>query len=270
MSFNADKCHHLKITKKKSQLKTNYVLHGQNLQKVESAKYLGVEITKTLHWGKHIQTIAAKANKTTAFVCRNLKGCNTSVQTHCYKAMARPIMEYASIVWDPNQENLKSTLEMVQRRAARRILHDFRPTTSATAMVERLNLDPLQSRRTADKVCMMYKIMNNTVDVRPPANLIIPATRITRGQQNKLQLPYSRTDTYKHSFFPLSYKTMEYPSHKFSLSPVNRIIQILTEGLAGSSKLNILPHPNHYCFYPVFKQVLLCILMYRLSFISLK
>ena len=95
-----------------------------------------------------------------------------------------------------------SKLEMVQRRAARRILQDFDPLSSATALVDKLEFEPLQQRRTADKLTMMYKVMKGDVDLTPPPGLIQPNTRSTRGHQQKLRVPYSRTDTYKHSFFP--------------------------------------------------------------------
>ena len=41
-------------------------LHNQTLERVASAKYLGVELTETLHWGEHIQSTAAKVNKVSA------------------------------------------------------------------------------------------------------------------------------------------------------------------------------------------------------------
>ena len=45
-------------------------------------------------------------------------------------------------------KRLESTLEMVQRWSVRRILHDFIPTSSASALVALLQLENLQSRRT--------------------------------------------------------------------------------------------------------------------------
>ena len=92
---------------------------------------------------------------------------------------------------------------MVQRRSARRILHDFSSTSSASALVAQLQLENLQSRRTSDRVSMMYKIINGLVDVNPAA-LLEPSNRSSRGHQAKLQIPHSQTDTYLHSFFPSS------------------------------------------------------------------
>ena len=165
MEFNVSKCHVLSATLKRNPIKTEYRLHDQVLEKVSSSKYLGVEISEKLHWGKHVSAITAKANKTTNFICRNLKGCPTEVKTHCYKALVRPILDHASPIWDPYQQDLIDTLEGSQKRAARRILHNYDRQTSASGLVQKLNLTPLRQRRAIDKVTMVYKIVNSEVDI---------------------------------------------------------------------------------------------------------
>ena len=204
MSFNVTKCHVLTVTKKRQPIEQLYTLHGETLERVDSAKYLGVELSKDLNWAKHVHSISSKANKTSAFVQRNLRGCPHPIQTTCYKTLVRPLVEYAAPVWDPHQQYLSSTLEMVQRRSARRILHDFRPTTSASDLVSKLHLDPLKLRRTAAKATMMYKIMGGLVEATPRSGTLTPAQRSTRGQAHKLQVPHSRTEVHKNSFFPSS------------------------------------------------------------------
>ena len=41
-----------------------------------------------------------------------------TVQTKCYKGIARPVLEYASSVRDPRQKHLQDKLEMVQRKSS--------------------------------------------------------------------------------------------------------------------------------------------------------
>ena len=135
------------VTRKRKPLTTAYSLHNQELASVESAKYLGVEISNNLNWTKHVQSIAAKANRTSAFVYRNIRGCSHSTHTNCYKGLVRPTLEYASPVWDPHQKTLVDSLEKVQRRAARRIVQDFSKDSSATTILENLKLTPLKERQ---------------------------------------------------------------------------------------------------------------------------
>ena len=113
----------------------------------------------------------------------------------------RPVLEYSSPVWDPDQKNHIDGIEAVQRRTARRITRDF-SRNSASDLVASLNLPPLQLRRQTDKVILMYKIMNGLLDCTPrPGTLQFP-NRPTRGQPLKLRIPQSRTDAHLYSFFP--------------------------------------------------------------------
>ena len=48
MSFNPDKCEVLRITNKRNKIMVNYYIHGQQLQIVDNAKYLGLTISKNL------------------------------------------------------------------------------------------------------------------------------------------------------------------------------------------------------------------------------
>ena len=87
------------------------------------------------------------------FAYWNLKGCPLQVHSHCYnyKGLVRPVLEYVSAVSSPHQEKLIKSLEAVQRRSARRIFRDFRPTASASSLVSNPNLQPLEDRRTTNK-----------------------------------------------------------------------------------------------------------------------
>ena len=201
MDFNVEKCNSLTVTLRKNPIIYNYQLNGQTLERVDSAKYLGVTLVRSLNWSKHTSTIAATANKTSAFIHRNLKGCPRKIQTQCYKSLVRPILEYASTVWCPYQKDAIAKLEMVQRRTAHRINRDFSRETSASQLFTQLDLDTLKSRRDISKATMMYRIMNGIVDVKPIVGTITPSARQTRVQ-HRLMVPHTRTNVRLHSFFP--------------------------------------------------------------------
>ena len=111
-------------------------------------------------------------------------------------------MEYASSVWSPHQIENKNDLEMVQRRAARRICKDFSRDTSGAALVQKLKLEELEQRRDAGRVTMMYKIMNDEVSVHPRPGTLTQATR--SRVQHGLLVPHTRTNVRLHSFFPVA------------------------------------------------------------------
>ena len=48
--------------------KKRYILHGQVLEFVTSASYLGVDISGSLSWNPHVDRIPGNANRTLGFV----------------------------------------------------------------------------------------------------------------------------------------------------------------------------------------------------------
>ncbi|KAL8615930.1 hypothetical protein ACOMHN_034606 [Nucella lapillus] len=118
MQFHPAKCNTLPVTRSRRPLQPSYQLHGHMLETVKAVKYLGVTIQGDLCWDDHINNIVSKANKTLGFLRRNLKIPSRSVKEQAYKAFVRPILEYASSVWDPHTQKNIDKLEAVQRRAA--------------------------------------------------------------------------------------------------------------------------------------------------------
>ena len=57
---------------------------------------------------------------------RNIKVASTYVKDLAYRALIRPKLEYASVVWSPWQQFLVDNIEKVQRRSARYVLNDYR------------------------------------------------------------------------------------------------------------------------------------------------
>ena len=72
-SFNPSKCSVIRVTSGKRQkiYESNYTLHGQTLEVVDSSKYFGVTVTEDLSWTKHITETANKANRSLGFLRRN-------------------------------------------------------------------------------------------------------------------------------------------------------------------------------------------------------
>ena len=113
MEFHPGKCQVIHLTTKRTILKHKYTIHGEQLQQIDVAKYLGVQIHENLSWNSHINATAKKANKTLAFVRRNIYQCLRYTKEHCYKTLVRPIMEYGGVVWDPYTQQNIDQLEKV-------------------------------------------------------------------------------------------------------------------------------------------------------------
>ena len=88
---------------------------------------------------------------------------------------------------------------MVQRRAARLVYSNYQTTSSVSAMLSHLNWMSLQEHRAQAKALMMYRVVNQQIDI--PSQILVP-TISPRGNNTSYLVPYARTLIYQKSFFP--------------------------------------------------------------------
>jgi len=70
----------------------------------------------------------------------------------CYKGFVLPIMEYAATVWDAFHKCCPTVL---RGPGASCRMQDFSPTTVASGLFSKLNLQPLSDSRTVAMAMMM-------------------------------------------------------------------------------------------------------------------
>ena len=73
MEFNPSKCQVLHITRSRNPIMYNYTMHGQTLESVENARYIGVDISLDLGFSHHINRIISNAQENLGFLKRNIK-----------------------------------------------------------------------------------------------------------------------------------------------------------------------------------------------------
>ena len=92
------KCEVIRVTNKKKPTVYKYMLHGIRLKETDSAKYLGINISRDLSWGKNIDHITTKTNNSLNFIKRNIRTNNVRLKESAYKTYVRPLVEYAASV----------------------------------------------------------------------------------------------------------------------------------------------------------------------------
>ena len=98
---NKSKCYVLRMSHKKQSIGTCYYLQDTPLEMSAKQKYLGVDLSNSLDWSHHINSITSTANKTFGLLCHNLKSCSPYMESISYKTLVRPLLEYCSPIWDP-------------------------------------------------------------------------------------------------------------------------------------------------------------------------
>ena len=117
MSVNVKKCGILTFFTKNVNI--SYNLFGSKLNVSKSERDLGVIINESLSFKEHILTICNKAMRMYGWLTRTLATDDTKVIIRLYKALIRPILEYASTVWSPTRVGLIIKLESIQRKVTK-------------------------------------------------------------------------------------------------------------------------------------------------------
>ena len=174
---------------------------GQHLQELVCCTTC-VDIQSSLSWEAHIDRITKKSNSMLGFVRRNLRSCSEETKANAYFSMVRSNLVYCSSVWSPHHKNQIHKIEMVQRRAARYTTNRFRNTSSVSSMIDQLQWESLESRRSKIQLTLFFKVIHNLIDI-PPANYLTHSTTRTRLTHSKKYRQFSpSTDSFKLSFFP--------------------------------------------------------------------
>ena len=198
MEFHPKKCQVLTITNKTKPIQTSYNIHNETLEKVDSAKYLGVHIHKKLKWNLHVANTCKKANQTINFLQRNLRGCSKSIKTKAYNIYVKPIINYTSSIWNPvNNLTLTKQIEQVQRKGARFVCSNWSRYSSPSEMIKTLGWDSLELIRKRNSLIMLHKILNKQIAFPPE---FLP--KFARGNSLKFQQVLGRVMAYSNSFIP--------------------------------------------------------------------
>ena len=93
-------------------------------------------------------------------------------------------------------------LEKVQCRAARFVHNNYWPLASVTQIISSLDWETLEARRQKACLTTLYKTINGFITILMDHYQSSSATFIRSFHGQNFVLPFCRTDTYKHSFFP--------------------------------------------------------------------
>ena len=122
MKLNISKCKELIIDfAKDKQEFSPLIINGVAVDRVSSARVLGLIVQDNMNWNEHVNNVVKKAGKR-LYMLRVLKRSNADTNTliTVYTTIIRPVLEYAFQVWHFNiQEYLSEDIEKIQRRALR-------------------------------------------------------------------------------------------------------------------------------------------------------
>ena len=154
MQLNPSKFQVVQVTGSKSPYIAESILHGQVLETVTCARYLGFDMSSFISCSSHIGRVVGNANRPLGHIRRYIKSKSKDVRESAYNTIVRPQLEYDSAVWDPHTKEHISKIEMVQQRAARWTFGNFDNRASVTEMLNKFAWRTLEQRRTDARLCL--------------------------------------------------------------------------------------------------------------------
>ena len=156
---------------------------------MDQEKDIGVIVDSQLKFHSHISDKVNKANNVMGIIRRSFSHLDDEMFLKLYKALVRPHLEYAAVVWSPYYKKYIKEVENVQRRATRQI-----PGMSDLPYEERLrklDLPTLVYRRARGDMIETYKIISEIYDTKVSSLLTlhndqIQSNRSLRGHTKKL------------------------------------------------------------------------------------
>ena len=196
LPFNIDKCKVIHFGQNNDSV--NYKMYGNSVVKDESEKDLGVLFDHKLKFSTHVRAIVSKANSRVGLLRRNFTNLSPTVFLPLYKALIRPLLEYASVIWNPILKGDQDEIEKVQKRATKLV----RPISHLpyNVRLRTLKLDSLRYRRRRADLIQVYRILQGTDNIDSNIFFTMSGDQRTRGHNKKLSKIRGNTSHRLNSF----------------------------------------------------------------------
>ena len=208
MSFNPDVSKRaLKVIFSRKQAKSvhpDLVFNNTLVHQTHCQKHLGVYLDMKLNFKLHFKEKISKAMKGIGIIKKLSNILPRKSLITIYKSFVRPHFDYGDLIYDqPNNESFCQQIESVQYNASLAITGAIKGT-SKLKLYNEIGLESLKFRRWFRILCTFYKIKSTGL-LSYLFGLIPKSSHMynTRSIEDVATL-YSRTDSFKYSFFPFT------------------------------------------------------------------
>ena len=195
-----EKCNHLAVTRRQNSC--HFYLEGNEIPTSESVRDLGITLTSKLHWKPHIQIITQKAYHAAHKILFSFSSNKINTLIFAFKTFVRPILESNCVVWSPHLKGDINRIESVQRFFTKKLFQRCGISSSGYHdRLSKLNLKTLEHRRLVADLVMVFKMLNNYIDVDPNVLFNLkPNNYNLRGHSQTLIRTRATSNTLLNSF----------------------------------------------------------------------
>ena len=162
LSLNTDKTKFVLFYTAQKHLTNNISLRKSNeqIEQINSMKYLGVLIDSQLNWKDHILNMSKKISKSIGIIWKLRHFVNSQILIQLYYALIYPFLTYDCMVWGSTYAKNVKPLEILQKRSIRII--NFAKFDAYTApLFAKFKFLKLQDIITLYTACFMHNFHNS-------------------------------------------------------------------------------------------------------------
>lgn len=197
LKISQDKCSVLHIGK--NNVKKEYHILGNKIQKTECVRDLGILIDSQLSFNEHISKIVKNAYFKGYQILRTVKTRNLNTLVFIYKTYVRPQLEYATEIWNPKTNKQIDKIEKVQKFFTRIALKKcgliHRPYQERLTTC---NLQNLSERRKITDLTTTFKIIRGLTSLETSKFINLSSRSVRRPFLIKVKRHTAKT---QNSFF---------------------------------------------------------------------
>ncbi|XP_037047073.1 uncharacterized protein LOC119081902 [Bradysia coprophila] len=179
LPFNLEKCEVITIARINDPHYVTYFMGDHVVERKQEVRDLGIPVDVKFTLIAHMERSITRARQSMGFIKSVSKGqFGTRALVVLYNAYVRSKLEFASVIWDPYQQNYSNDIESVQKQFVMYALGDTNriPPYRLEPYEERckkIGLDKLSTRRKIANALMAYDLYNKRInDVNIEARFI--------------------------------------------------------------------------------------------------
>ena len=192
LPFSIEKCACLHYGCRNPNL--SYSFNGSSVKCTDTCTDLGIIRTSDFRYKSHIDPICLKASRLCAMIFRLFSTRNKAFMCKLFIIYIRPLLEYASTVWNPHEIGLSRQLKTIQHRFTRYLFGRHAP--SYEDRLQLLAIPSLTRRRNAD-LTLAYKLIHKLIDLNSSAVGVELCKGITRSAGINLTVRWAKSTLVK-------------------------------------------------------------------------
>ena len=180
--------------------------NGSEVKTVPHHKHIGLILDETLNFAEHIKEAIIKARRGIGIIRFLSKYVHRDVLDQMYKLYVRPHSDYSDVIYHNQNSSLICKLESTQYAAALAVNGAWRGT-STDKLFKELSWESLAHRRWYRRLCLFYKIMNNSTPEYTRRYLpVLKKNLYDLRRPSIFAEERTNTNRYSNSFYPYCIK----------------------------------------------------------------